>query len=212
MRYAKTLGLAVVTAAALTSVLGTGSASATVLCKIFKQPCPKAEVWPAKTKIEAKTTVDIKDVHETVLATCTGSTIEGLTTNAGGGEGVAVTGTNETETFTGCTTTVTVLEKGKFEARYLGPLTLGKWEFSNDNIAVEFFGATCNYGSGTEDEVGLFEADETTEAELDLTNAEFTKISGSILCPPVVLFSGEYLITEPAPCKKPTLFIKKEAS
>jgi hypothetical protein len=215
MRYAKTLGLAVLMAAAVVAVSGTGSASATVLCKIFKQPCPKAEVWPAKTKVkatlEANTTLEIKDVHETVLATCTGSTIEGQTTNAGGGEGVAVTGINEMETFTGCTHTVAVLEKGAFEVRYLGPLTTGKWLFSNDNVTVEDLGATCGYGSGAEDEAGLLTSDETTEAELDLTKAEFTKISGSFICPPTVFFSGEYLITEPAPCKRPTLFIKKES-
>jgi hypothetical protein len=211
MKHLKILGLAAVAAMAVMAFLGASSASATVLCKIFKQPCPKAEVFPAKTKIKAtlraKTSLEIKDVHET-LDTCTGSTIEGLTGNAGGGKGVAVEGTNETETFTGCTHTVTVLEKGKFEVRYIGPTTDGTWVFSNDNVTVEDLGVTCSYGSGTEDEVGIFESDETTEfAELDFVEAELTKIAGSFLCPPTVFFAGEYWITEPK-----LVFTKQEST
>lgn len=211
MKHVKMLCLAAVAAMALVAVLGTGSASATVLCKIFKQPCPKAEVFPAKTKIKAtlrsKTSLVIKDVHE-ILDTCTGSTIEGLTSNAGGGKGVAVEGINETETFTGCTHTVTILEKGKFEVEYTGPTTDGIWEFTNDNVTVEDVGVTCSYGSGTKDEVGIFESDETTEnPELDFVEAEFTKIAGSFLCPPTVFFSGEYWITEPK-----LVFTKQEST
>jgi len=210
MKHLKILGLAAVAAVALTALLGSGSASATVLCKKFKQPCPKTEVFGATTKIKAtlraKTSLVIKDVHE-ILDTCTGSTLEGLTTNAGGGKGVPVEGTNETETFTGCTHTVTILEKGKFAVDYIGPTTDGTWVFSNDNVTVEDLGVTCSYGSGTEDEVGIFESDETTEdAELDFVEAEFTKIAGSFLCPPTVFFSGEYWITEPN-----LVFTKQEA-
>jgi hypothetical protein len=212
MKFVTMLGLAAAAAMVLTALLGAGSASATVLCKEYEVPCLNANVWAAKTKIkatlEAKTSMDVKDIHGTVLNTCTGSTIEGRTTNAGG-KGIAVVGDNETETFAGCTHAMTVEKTGEFAVHYLGPSTTGTWLFTNDNVTVEVFGATCSYGSGTEDEVGIVESDEsTTDAELDFVEAEFTKLAGSLICPPVVFWSGEYLITEPGADE---LYIKQES-
>jgi hypothetical protein len=143
-----------------------------------------------------------------LLNTCTGSTIKSETENAGGNAGEAVTGRNEEEAFTGCTHKMVVLEKGKFAVHYLGPKTTGTLLFTNDNVTVEEFGVTCSYGSGAEDEVGDVEADESTSyGEVDIVEAEFAKVAGSFLCPAVVIWWGEYLITEPG---KSEIYIKNK--
>jgi hypothetical protein len=208
MKYVKMASIAMA-AMLLTALLGAGSASATVLCKKYQLEC--LEPWgliEITASLKSKTSVEVKDIHGTLLNTCTGSTIKSETENAGGNEGEPVTGVNEAETFTGCTHTMTVLEKGNFEVRYLGPTTRGTLLFSNDNVTVEEFGVTCSYGSGVEDEVGMLEADESTSyGEADIVEAEFTKVAGSFLCPPVVFWSGEYLITEPG---KNEIYIKNK--
>jgi hypothetical protein len=46
MKYLKILGLAAVAAAAVMSIAGAGSASATVLCSTTADPCPAGQKWP----------------------------------------------------------------------------------------------------------------------------------------------------------------------
>jgi hypothetical protein len=209
MKYVKMLGLAAATAMALTALFGASSASATVLCKTYETPC--AVAWTYGTNLEitatlqAGSTLEVRDIHEVLLDTCTGSTIVGKTTEAGT-KTTPVVGPNESETFTGCTGTTTVIKKGGFKVNYLGPFTKGEFILTNDNVTFVEAGISCTYGSGAEDEVGVVESDESTSYGEINFEGEFAKEGGSFLCPAVVFWTGKYLITKPG---KKEIYIKQ---
>jgi hypothetical protein len=200
--HLKMLGLVPVAAAALTAIAGIGTASATVLCEEWEKPCPKAAVYEAGTQIEATlesgTTSVFRQTGGTVLSTCTGSTIKGKTTNAGG-ESEPVTGTIETMTFTGCTTVFTVIAAGAFEIKYLGPETLGSLTGKGTELTVTILGVSCTYGTGAFTYMGKM-----TSSEVQLTptidlQALLAKRAGSFLCPGDVTWEASYTVTKPDP-------------
>jgi hypothetical protein len=108
MKYLKMLGLAAVAATALMA-FGASSASATELCKenvTTPTTCPAASKYGVGTQIHAvlkagttaTLTSSLVDVH------CTGSTVQGEVTGAGG-HNVHVKGKIKQLSFTGCKTT-----------------------------------------------------------------------------------------------------------
>jgi hypothetical protein len=104
MKHLKMLGLAVVAAAALTAVIGAGTASATELCSTATTTCSGTK-YGVGTEIhavlESGTTATLTTSITTV--TCTESTVQGHVTNAGGAG--AVKGQLTALTFGGCTRT-----------------------------------------------------------------------------------------------------------
>jgi len=84
MKHLKMLGAVALAALALIAFLGTGSASATVLCKTATNPC--LEKWPAGTQLDLG--LEGKGVWEdsifgTIFQECTSSTIKGKVTTGG---------------------------------------------------------------------------------------------------------------------------------
>jgi len=85
MKYLKMFGLAV-GVASLMAVLGAGSASATVLCKVASNPCPVESRYVAGTAIDASLEAGRSLLFEsgtTAIDTCTASTLQTKTTNTG---------------------------------------------------------------------------------------------------------------------------------
>ena len=86
MKHLKFTVLLAVFAATITGIFGVGSASATVLCKQAKVPCPAESTYHAGSAIEATlksgTTVQL---GAPLSETCTGSTLSGEATAETGG-------------------------------------------------------------------------------------------------------------------------------
>jgi hypothetical protein len=100
MKYLKMLGLAAIAAAALTAILGAGTASATKLCENNQTAnCTSHVVKGSTLKFTAESSVKFSGAFGIVFDTCTESTMEGPTTGTGGVDGVAVTVNVNTLTF-----------------------------------------------------------------------------------------------------------------
>lgn len=106
MKYLKMLGLAALAAVAAMAILGASSASAVVLCKENKSPCPEAQQYPSGTKISAKLVAGTKAVLTGSLTVeCSASTVSGETTAKSGSP---LPGKITGLTFSTCTTCPTV--------------------------------------------------------------------------------------------------------
>jgi hypothetical protein len=185
---------------ALMAMLGTGSASATVLCEERKVPCPGTKDYNAETEIqatlEAGTWAILQNTAGTTLAMCEGSELKGETGTTGG-KGKAVTGNIEALTFEGCANLVVTIAHGLFAIHYLGPKTTGELTFSATGVTAIVAGVSCVYGTGTETAIGLMQSDESISyAEIDV-EAVLTKKEGSFLCPGSAVWTAKYLITKP---------------
>jgi len=104
MRYIKMLGLAAIAAAALTAILGAGTASATTLCQssTTETPCSAANTVKTGTVITytAENSVKLTGPFSLNIDTCTESTVEGKTANE---TGATVVGNIQKLTFGKCT-------------------------------------------------------------------------------------------------------------
>lgn len=198
------LGLAAVAAMALMALLGTGSASATVLCKENAIPCPELKVYPAKTSVtattEPETSVVFRSTGGTDLSTCLASTIEGQTEKKGGEKEPIVIPIAQLAFF-GCSGIV-LTEVGTLEIDYIGPETRGTFTMKNVRVTVSVFGGvSCTYGTGgTAIDIGTAKGttSETSPATLTVS-AVAPKLEGNFLCPADAVWEAKYNITEPAP-------------
>jgi hypothetical protein len=134
MKYIKMLGLAVIAAAALTAILGAGTASATKLCETSAtSACPTAVAKGSTLKFTAEDSIKLLGPFNIIIDTCTASTVEGPTTSVGGAAGVPVKGEVKTLTFTECAHPVTVAKGGTMEVEQ---------DAGTDNGFVKSSGAT----------------------------------------------------------------------
>jgi hypothetical protein len=205
MKHLKLLGMAIVAVAAMTAFLGAGSASATVLCKTATSPCTGG-TYGSGTAINASLKSGTAAELTTSLGTvvCNKSGTNGKTTSAGGGAGVAVTGTLEALTFEECklgTTSCTVASVHKpYNAKIAW--TSG----SNGNLEVGTSGAG---NPGATVKCGIFINCEftTASAVLGVTGgtpalAEANNISLSRsggICPSTSTWKAVYSVTTPSP-------------
>jgi hypothetical protein len=104
MKHLKILGLAVVAAAALTALLGAGTASATELCKMTETPCTDNNMYTAGTHFDAMLVAGTTATIPTNIDTlgCKQSTISGELTTTGGATTTAVKGSITGLSFTEC--------------------------------------------------------------------------------------------------------------
>ncbi|MGN6275753.1 MAG: hypothetical protein ACTHNP_07465 [Solirubrobacterales bacterium] len=204
MKYTKMLGLAAVAATALMALFGTGSASATVLCKEYKTPCPKGQALGAGTTIDMslKTGKSVTISGTGINVTCTTSTIKGTTTNEGS-EKEAVKGTVEALTYEKCTgATIKVLKDGSFEAQYISPENTNNTRAHLISVGAELtvdeMGISCEYGTVAGKTMGILASDETVGPEFTEEVTIGKEEESGFLCPASVVVKGEYAITAPA--------------
>lgn len=209
MKYVRMLGLAAVAALVTMASLGSGSASATVLCKTTPIPCPAGWDWGVGTEIHATTGTGDSSVFattaESTLATCAGSTIKGKTTTTGSAT-TTVKGNIEAMTFTECTGTVDVIAKGEFEIHYVPkpdnkPNTRGELTVIGTTVTVTTFGVSCVLGTGSGTAIGEMTSEEGTEAAEIHVKAILPKQEGSFLCPGDVVWTTNYKFTSPKPLR-----------
>jgi hypothetical protein len=193
MKYLKILGLAAVATAALMALVGSSTASATVLCSTTTTPCNSKVASGTRIGYVSESSILIKETGASgeTLDTCKKSKITGENTSS-------TTGTTTTLDWEECTWTTTAIELGKLETT--GPLTgTSNGTIVSDaeirvTISIPFFGS-CVYG--VEPGVSLGTLTEGKPATFD-ANSVTTKRSGSsITCPQTSLFSGTYTMNEP---------------
>ena len=177
---------AVLTLLALTA----SSASATVLCKSTTTPCQSAYGIGTKLDASLSGSFQLESKGET-LATCTGSTIKGSTTTAGG-ELEAVTAPIESLTWSGCSQTTTTLKAGELAISHNTGTDDGTVEFKGTEVTLFILSFTCTYRPAT----GTLKGGESPSIEI---NAVATKTAGSYLCPTEAKWIAKYEVTEPKP-------------
>jgi hypothetical protein len=198
MKYIKTLGLAVVAAAALMAIVGAGSASATVICKNNTTPCTsklaKGEKIHAVLESASATLVPSNNLSTT---TCTGSTIEGEVSNEGSATTTAE-GPILSLTFTGCNNTVHVLKTGTLVAHY-GSTMGGTLTATGFEVTVEASGVDCIY-SGTVSTGITFKGSHETgsTSTVEAVNASVPVKAGQpFLCGSSGKWTANYSVTTP---------------
>ena len=107
MKYLKMLGLAAIAAAALTALVGVGSASAYTLCEENVATGCKSHA-SSTIDFSAEDSVKLAGPFGIVLDTCTVSTVQGTPSTGADDEKTAVTGTVTSLTFEKCTRNTTV--------------------------------------------------------------------------------------------------------
>ena len=186
MKYLKTVGLLIV----LMSLAITGSASATELTNA-------TEMLPSGATITAESEGPVT-FQGVAAVECKGSSISGKTSNTGGAT-ETVKENIETLTFTGCSSTVSVLSKGTLEFHTAGasPNGNGTLTSSSAELTILAGGIGCIYKTSSTD-VGLVTGSATTgkTAALDI-EASLSKSGGSFLCPSTAKMTGIYKVTAP---------------
>jgi hypothetical protein len=200
MKHLKTLGLAVIAAAALMAIAGTGTASATVLCSTTASPCPEAQKYPVGTRIgfSLASGTSLRWVNGgTTLETCKEAVLKSDITNAGSATST-VKSENKTLSFNQCNFANGFTKLGALEIHNISGTSNGTvtatgeigWTFVNP-----LFGS-CVYGWTTSGVIGTIT--EGKPATLDL-NTGIVRLSGSnVACPENGTLEGSLTQTEPA--------------
>lgn len=201
MKHLKMLGLAVVAAAALTALLGAGTASATELCSTNTSPCT-GTMYGAGTALEAKLTATAKleTTGGTVLDECAGGGIAGTISNAGGATetvkgAVAAAGL----TWTGCTFSTTTTEAGELEIHTAGANADGNGTLTAKGFGVQIatvFG-NCTYGFSptVAGDLGTLKGGSSATIEI----SALVPLKAGALCPAEARWTANYEVVKPRP-------------
>jgi hypothetical protein len=192
MRHLKFLAMAAVAAMALMA-FAANSASATAL-------------YNGATKLGVGSTLDwstkfvarvVSTARTEVLDECSGLTIKGSITNAGGA-GVEVQSNNSELNWTGCSVPTSTDVLGGFKVADLGK-TEGTVRSNSEigwTINTIFFGV-CRYGFASGTHIGTIKSSASGTAEF-IINATATKQAGSqFACPVSVFFEAVLVSTTP---------------
>jgi hypothetical protein len=188
MKYVKMLGLLAVAAAALMAFAGT--ASATSLTSSAGST-PTIEASAGKTELHPGSGTSFLTVS------CNKSTVSGTVSSHGAG--VTVGGTISTLTFTECTDTVTILQKGSLEV-HPEPETTGNGVLTSTGAEIRIHtseGPVCTFKtSGTK--IGKVTGTHATggKAVLDIESASIP--ASGFLCPSFGVWTGSYTVDSPA--------------
>jgi hypothetical protein len=191
MRYLKMLGLAAVAAMGLMAFVGASTASATTL---FTDSAHKI-AYPKETTIHATlepgTTAKLTS-GSTTIASCTGSTVHGITLNETG-ETVSGPISEKGLTWEGCNQTTHTVATGSLSVKWTSG-TNGEVIGKANQVTLGIFGTSCTYGTGEGTKLGTLTSG--TEPKL-VINATVARTAGGFLCPTTGIWEAEYTVTEP---------------
>jgi hypothetical protein len=200
MKYLKMLGLAAVAAAALTALLGTGTASATVLCHTTTTPC--SQKWTTGTGVEFNLQTGTSALWQTTggiaLNTCLGGTLKGTISNQGSStETVKISVPASGFSWSSCTTGQQTIEGGEIEIHAIsgsdnGTITMKGFAFTTNTAQY----GVCTYTAGTGAHLGTITASKTGAAVIDF-EVVLNKKEGSLLCPPDITWWEHWLQNAP---------------
>jgi hypothetical protein len=197
MKYLKMLGLAAISAAALTALFGAGSASATTLTGTGCTGTPSNHCAVGTTiTSEAEGMTILHPPFGTIE--CEASTVSGKTTTTGGAS-ETVKGNIETLDFSKCNATVTTLANGSLEVHSAGNSN-GTLTSTGSEVTVEYFGTHCIFKTSNTD-IGLLTGSTTTKTEhatFDIS-ATIPRTGGrsGAFCGSTAQWTGSYKVTSP---------------
>jgi hypothetical protein len=201
MRLIKLLGPLVIVAMAL---LGTGTASATRLCKTAAGSGTCASIYPSGTKFAASSSeLVLKSNLGTVI--CEKAAISGKTTGAGGGAGVPVTALVETMTMADCKLNST---KCTMAAENLNYTASFAWTSGNNGTFPIGKGTGGSFGvhvgCGALLDCSLSAAGATLDVDggspaLLLAKEETYDTAAGFLCPSSAVWTATYVFSAPNP-------------
>jgi hypothetical protein len=189
MKYVKMLGLAAIAAAALTALVGVGTASATALYS-------GATMQPAGTQIESNLKTGTKAVLKAGFATieCEASEVDGKTSNTGAA-GEEVSGSINGLSFTKCNATVTVLKKGSLFVAFTSGSD-GTVSSEGAEVTVSIAGTSCTYGTPTKKTLGTLTGGSPANLKAE---ASLSRVAGGFLCANPAAWTAEYTVSTPNP-------------
>lgn len=199
MKFLKLLGLAATLAVAFSAYLGSGSASADVLCNTEVKVAPCGNAWhvPIGTQMESSVigSAQIFTTSKVEIATCPEGTEKWELGNTGG-LGIDIQRNNVVPKFENCTHKFAELKSGTDEVEYIEGTVNGTMLDSGSEFTLETAGVSCDYGTGTGTDIGTL--DGGSEAK-EMINAVLSKTSGSFLCPSSIIYAANFTITKPKP-------------
>lgn len=202
MKYVKMLGF-VAGAAALMASIGTGTASATTLCKNNTTTAKCSETYGPNTVIEGalkvSTTTSIEDTFGKSLGICFSSSLK-LEVAKAGGATETVSGPIEELTFGGVGCSIATVEAKTFEIHQIANTDNGTLTAKNFQLSVTVSGETCIYG---EAEVDLGTLAGGAPATIKV-NAVLPTVNKCKAGPTDVRWTAEYTMSAPA---KGTFFV-----
>jgi hypothetical protein len=186
--------LAAVAALTVAGIMGTGAASATVLCKTTTTPC--GSPYPAGTLIvpSLSGSNSLETLEGVTLDTCVSTQIKTKIEKAGSSTST-VYGPNTELIAGGCTMTTDTLKLGALEIHHITGTDNGTVTglLAEVTVNTSIFGS-CVYGAGTAVDIGTLLGGESPTIKV---NGIVKKVSG--ICPNEARWTGEYKITEPKP-------------
>lgn len=200
MKSLKMLGLAAVAAAALMAFVGSGTASATILCKVEATggSCPEGQAYPEKTTVEAHLVTGTVAKLETSFKTieCKKSATKGET---GTEEANELTGPEGTLTFEECNCEVKVLKAGTVSTEWIEGTNNGTQRStgseSTTTCSTIFGSVHCIYVTEKTD-LGTLTGG--SPAKVD-ANATIPRLTTNGLCAEKSQWKAEYEVTAPKP-------------
>jgi hypothetical protein len=198
MKYLKAFELVALVAAALTAVVGVGTASATELT--CTEPAGTKVMCPVGTEVHAEAEGNLVTHQSIGDIPCSASTMKGKTTNTGGSsETVAIV--LEALTFSGCNAEVVVLEPGSLEihTREASANGNGTVTWSGMRVTQTFVGFHCIFTTSATD-IGTLTGSSTTKAtptlDIEATIPRTGGRSGAF-CGSTAQWTGSYQFTAP---------------
>lgn len=193
MRCIKMLGLAIAAAAILTAIVGTGAASATVLCK--NEAC--TETYGVGTVILAEQVgKSVFKAGAETIDECSSSEIEAKVEQIG-----SPTSTNRNTfvrlPFSLCNVVTAVLKLGTFEVHNITGTKNGTVTSLAPELTILVKNVlTCTFSTGLGIDLGVL-----TKGLIPILhiNAKFQKNGGGFGCPGEVTWTAEYEIKKPTP-------------
>lgn len=201
MKNMKILGLCLLGALAAMAMIGVGTASATKLCAINSAPCPAGDTYGKGTSIKAQLVAGTNSTMSSGFVTinCTSSSINGKTTSAGGGTGVAVAGEITSVSWKNCTSglgscTASALFT-PWAAEVTGSGGSGTMSVANAGGKFTCGGTTCEYKASK----ASVSVTGGSPAIIKASGVSFSKVGGGFFCSSTATWSGEYEVTTPDP-------------
>lgn len=183
MKYLKVLGLGLLAAAALMAFIGTGTASATVLCSTTSTPCNG--VYKATTKWDASLIgkAIIEKTDGTKLSECQEGTFNGEISKAGNAKETVLLGVGGL-TWGKCSIPTETVTWGELEVHAIAGTDNGTVTATKTEVTIWLSGADCIYGAGEGVHFGTLTGS-FTDPILDV-NATLPRTFGGILVPPAL--------------------------
>lgn len=200
MKNLKTLVLAAVVAAVAMAIFGSGSASATVLCKTTTTPCsaPYANGTAFVPTLASGTSNSLEETGEGgfLLQTCTGTRVK-VEITASGSSTTTVSGAVRELVGSSCTNSMTTIKLGSLEIHHIAGTDNGTVTGSFTEVTVNTsFAGSCVYGVGTGNDFGTLVGGTSPTLKV---NGIVKLTGGGFFCPSEARWTGEYKVTEPTP-------------